>query len=204
MADEKKSRGFQPGHKLWMRRNPKTGHRPSIFKTPDAFSEACKEYFEWVESNPLFEERLFQHNGEVIAGVVSKPRAMSIRSACLHMGISDETWFNYRKRAEFKEVVSWAEAVIYTQKFEGAVAGLMHPVIIARELGLREQVDNTHSAPGGGPIQYEDMTDAERRSRIMDLLNDDGVKSSSGPIDLGSALGSASAPRGRGKAKPTR
>lgn len=47
-----------------------------------------------------------------------------------------------KKAEDFLSVITWAENVIYNQKFEGAAAGIYNANIIARDLGLREGVDN--------------------------------------------------------------
>lgn len=90
-------------------------------------------------------------------------RAMTLEGLCLHLGIVRQTLFNYRNFKNDNEasetekklaaVVEWAEDVMYEQKFTGAAAGVLSAVVISRALGLKEAVDNTHSAPGGGPVQ---------------------------------------------------
>lgn len=47
-----------------------------------------------------------------------------------------------KKAEDFLNVITWAENTIYNQKFEGAAAGIYNANIIARDLGLREGVDN--------------------------------------------------------------
>lgn len=71
---------------------------------------------------------------------VPKPRAMTIQGLCLFIGISRETWSQYRKQNhDFSDIVADAEDIIRTQKFEGAAANLFNPNIIARDLGLAER-----------------------------------------------------------------
>ena len=51
------------GNQFWKARSSH-GRKP-IFPTPDALWEACQEYFQWVEDNPLKETRPFAYQGEV-------------------------------------------------------------------------------------------------------------------------------------------
>ena len=64
------------GNQFWKARS-KHG-RELIFKTPEALWDACVEYFEWVDANPLQEDRPFAYQGAVKHEPVAKMRAMTI------------------------------------------------------------------------------------------------------------------------------
>ena len=105
---------FQPGNQLWKARlSP--GRKPK-FNSCDELWKACQEYFEWAESNPLLEERCFAYQGEVTKASVAKMRAMTVTGLCIHLGISFETWSQYRKKSAFSEVTTQVENIIRTQK----------------------------------------------------------------------------------------
>lgn len=125
------------GNKFWMARS--SHGREPIFKTKQALWKACIEYFEWVHDNPLKGTELVKHQGHGKEFEVSKMRAMTISGLCIFLGISRNTWTNYRERKGFEDVTSRVDDIIYTQKFEGAAGGLLNPVIIARELGLADK-----------------------------------------------------------------
>ena len=72
-------------------------------------------------------------------------RAMTITGFCLFADISDTTWENYCKEKDFIAVTKWIKDVIYSQKFEGAAAGLLNSNIIARDLGLKEKTETEHT-----------------------------------------------------------
>lgn len=129
------------GNEFWKLRS-KHGPRPK-FETPEALWEACLEYFQWVIENPLHEQKAFAHQGTVVTAELEKMRAMTVAGLCLHLGISEQTWYEWEKDEGLSEVASRARRVIYAQKFEGAAAGLLNANIIARELGLREGIDQT-------------------------------------------------------------
>ena len=132
------------GNKFWELR--KSHGRGAIFKSPDELWVKACEYFEWCYENPLYEIKAF-NCGEM--GIVQKPiakmRAMTIQALCFYLGISDDAWLNYCKREDFIGICGDIKKVIYSQKFEGASAGLLNASIIAREIGLTNSDSNAPS-----------------------------------------------------------
>lgn len=139
------------GNQFWKLRSAH-GRKP-MFESPEALWEACCEYFQWVVDTPMQEERVFVSDGTVIRAQVPKMRAMTVQGLCLHLGVSQQTWYEWEKDEGFSEIASRARRVIYVQKFEGAAAGLLNANIIARELGLKEASSHEHSGPNGGPLR---------------------------------------------------
>ncbi|MNN83762.1 hypothetical protein D3C81_2008460 [compost metagenome] len=70
---------------------------------------------------------------------------MTIVGLCLHLGIHRHTWQNYRISEEFDLVCDEIEDRMKQYKFENAVAGLMNPTLIARDIGLvdKQEIDLT-------------------------------------------------------------
>lgn len=161
-----KRRGAPKGNQFWKIRSSH-GCNP-IFEAPEKLWDACVEYFEWNEANPLYTTELTTYQGASKLEEVPKMRAMTNMAMCLFLDISQQTWANYRKRKDFVEVTTRAEAVIRSQKFEGASAGLLNPVIIARDLGLAEI--NKHQGDPDNPIVTKDVTDGELARRAAFLL----------------------------------
>lgn len=131
------------GNRFWEQRSSH-GRKP-IFESADALWDAACEYFEWVQDNPLNEKKLFSYEGDIVEGDIDKMRAMTIQGLCFFLDISRQAYYNYKERKDFVDICERIEAVIYTQKFEGASAGLLNSAIIARELGLAEKQDHTSS-----------------------------------------------------------
>lgn len=157
------------GNQFWKARA--THGRDKIFKTPEDLWSACCEYFEWVDKNPLKEEKLFAYQGEIVRDTVSKIRAMTISGLCLFLDIGVSTWADYRgDRKDFSVVIAQAEEIIYNQKFQGAAADLLNANIIARDLGLRDKQDLEHTGANGGPIKYSGMSEDELDMRIQSLI----------------------------------
>lgn len=132
------------GNQFWKARS-KHG-RDKLFASADALWEACCEYFEWVEENPLYEMKPFAYQGVVIQEPVAKMRAMTIDGLCLFLDIHPSTWYDWRSaKNDFSDIVSRTESVIRSQKFAGAAADLLNASIIARDLGLADKQDHISS-----------------------------------------------------------
>ncbi|MBT1155745.1 DNA-packaging protein [Aminobacter anthyllidis] len=136
------------GNQFWKVRS--SHGRDPIFATPNQLWEACAEYFEWVELNPLYEARPFAYQGDVKVEKIAKMRAMTISGLCIFLDIARVTWAEYAKREGFSYIASQVEEIIRTQKFEGAAADLLNPNIIARELGLADKSELT--GKDGAPL----------------------------------------------------
>lgn len=150
------------GNRFWEARSSH-GRKP-VFENPEQLWQACCEYFEWIENNPLKEEKVFSYQGEITHTNISKMRAMTIMGLCLFLDIDRTTWLAYKAKEGFSIITTRTEEVIYDQKFSGAAADLLNANIIARDLGLKEQ------------SQVEDVTKYKgdrdkRRSRIKELFN---------------------------------
>lgn len=126
-------------NRYWLKRT--THGRTRAFKDAEALWSACVDYFDWVEENPLYSTEVMKFQGEATLVRVPKLRAMTIQGLCLHIGITTETWGQYRKADhDFSDITKQVDMIIRTQKFEGAAADLFNASIIARDLGLSEKL----------------------------------------------------------------
>lgn len=138
------------GNQFWKAR---TKHgRDKLFASSDALWEACCEYFQWVEDNPLWESKVAQYQGDVIDMPVAKMRAMTLSGLCLFLDIDRVTWQRWRAVDDFCSVITRAEEVIYSQKFSGAAADLLNANIIARDLGLADKKDVDQKTEHSGHV----------------------------------------------------
>lgn len=151
------------GNRFWEARS-KHG-KSKLFETPECLYQACCDYFEWVEDNPLWETKAFAYQGIVTTETLPKMRAMTKAGLCLFLDISETGWELYRNRQDYVWVCEWAEKVIYTQKFSGAAADLLNANIIARDLGLADKQQTEHS----GKVD-SNVSDDELDRRINDLI----------------------------------
>ena len=128
---------FAKGNQFWKAR-AKCGRLPK-FHSAEQLLHDCEDYFKWIEENPLYEQKIAGiKKGRPIIVKIPKHRPMTIRGLCLFLGISQVTWWRYKKRSSaFLNICCRVEQIIWVQKFEGAVVGFFKPSIIARELSLK-------------------------------------------------------------------
>lgn len=140
--------GAQKGNQFWKAR---TKHgRDKIFSSKEALWDACCEYFQWVEDNPLIEIKVGWFQGVATQEEVSKMRAMTMDGMCIFLNIGTSTWADWRKKEnDFSEVIANAEMVMRNQKFTGAAADLLNPNIIARDLHLTDKQEINHESKDG-------------------------------------------------------
>lgn len=176
--------GAPSGNKFWTKRSSH-GRKPK-FDNPSDLWDACVEYFEWVDNNPLMETELVKFQGKAKSVLVPKMRAMTIGGLCVFLGIAENTWSNYRNKdvadetgddnsETFIEVCAHVELIIKTQKFEGGAAGFFNPNIIARDLGLVDKKDHTGRFKTAGLVSKvdKDMSDNDASQIYADFLRED-------------------------------
>lgn len=173
---------IKKGQQLW-RLAPRNKR---MFENGDELWDAAVKYFEWCVDNPLLETKAFSSEGTILTEELPKMRAMTLRGLAVFCGFGVRQWGDWsRDRLDLKETIERIEDVIYTQKFEGASAGLLNHAIIIRELGLAEKSEIT--GKDGGPIQTEDVTrDADDFARRMAGLAARAVSDGTGEADPGS------------------
>jgi len=98
--------------------------------------DAASEYFEWVETNPLWEGKVAQYEGCPVEMQIPKMRAMTLVGLARFLHIDRDTWYAYARHSDFSDICKVIEDIIYDQKFVGATAGLLNASIIQRDLGL--------------------------------------------------------------------
>lgn len=154
------------GNRFWELRSSH-GRNP-IFSAPDDLWAAACEYFEWVEENPLWEDKVTSFQGVNTHEPIAKMRAMTVEGLCLFLDISKQAWSEYKTRQGFGDVTSRIDDVIRSQKFAGAAADLLNANIIARDLGLADR--NEHSGKDGAPIETTSKTDRELAKALAAIL----------------------------------
>ncbi len=138
-------------------RNPK-------FKNNEELWQGAQEYFQWVEDNPLKEDKVFNYQGEIVRTGVSRMRAMTISGLCVFLDIGTSTYDDYRKKEDFSGVIRKIDDIIYTQKFTGAAADMLNANIIARDLGLADKREVKN-----------DASDMETLEKLTEFLRENGI-----------------------------
>lgn len=132
------------GNRFWEKR-AKHG-REKIFKKPEYLWEAACEYFKWCEDNPLMAAEakvvsMGKVGSEIVNAEVPKMRAFTWEGLEIFLDISSLRDYKTNPAyQDFLQVITRIERIIYNQKFTGAAAGFLDSRIIARDLGLRENV----------------------------------------------------------------
>lgn len=123
------------GNELWKQ----ALGRPRKIKDPNHLWEVACEYFQWCDDNPLLVKDWV--GKDAIEVEKEHLRAYTIHGLCIFMGVNTKYLNDLMddKPEIYSEVVTRIREVIYTQKFEGAAAGLLNQNIIARDLGLIER-----------------------------------------------------------------
>lgn len=162
------------GNQFWKARSSH-GRNP-IFAEPEQLRAACLEYLEWIEANPLKEEKVFNGKDGIVRADVAKMRAMTIGGLCIFLGIDRTTWIEYGKKEDFSKVTREIEEIIRDQKFAGAAADLLNANIIARDLGLAEKKE--HTGADGAPLVPE--TSPRDLAKAVASLLSKGIKADGG------------------------
>jgi hypothetical protein len=132
------------GNQFWKLR---TKHgRDKLFSSPEILWEAACEYFQYVIDNPIEVEETKTKPNSVEVTVNKLQRPFSWDGLELYLDIESlrdyKTNPNYK---DFSQVITRIGKVIYTNKFEGASAGVFNHNIIARDLGLKDQTENKNT-----------------------------------------------------------
>lgn len=129
------------GNKFWELRL-KHG-RDRIIKNSDALWENACEYFQWCDDNPIYETNFMGKDVQQVE--IPHTRVYQKPAFAIACGVS--AWrviSDLRNVSEdFLQVITRIEEIIYTQKFEHAAVGIFNASIIARDLGLKENIDTT-------------------------------------------------------------
>jgi len=112
--------------------------------TPQKLWNKAIEYLQWLDENPLKEEKVF---GTGFRGEVSKMKAPTLSGFCVYAGIGTSTFDRYKTDDDkaYRDITKHIQDLFFAIKFEGAAADLMNPNIIARETGLADKTETNQT-----------------------------------------------------------
>ena len=123
--------------------------RDRIFERPEDMKSAAIEYFQACENNPIFDT---DFRGKDVQEVrLPKHRVYTYQGLCVFLGVNTDYFNDFRtslrnktdeKSKAYSLVIKWIDNVIYQNKYEKAACGILNPMIISRDLGLKDQVEN--------------------------------------------------------------
>lgn len=143
---------FPKENQLWQLR-AKHG-RDRLFNNAEELWQAALEYFEYIDGNPIIKiDFRGPYNDQVN---IPLQRPYTIQGLCLYLDCNVGYFNDFEYQLANKKKENWSEKdrdfsvilarirqTIYSQKLDGAVAGIFNPVVISRDLGLidRTQTD---------------------------------------------------------------
>lgn len=129
------------GNQYWKQRS-KHG-RDKLFADSNLLWEAAVEYFELTDSRKWTKKDWVGKDAMEVERMTDTPYTIS--AMCLYFDCSREWWTKFRKDApeDFLPIIARIEAIMHSQKFEGAAVGAFNANIIARDLGLTDKSDIT-------------------------------------------------------------
>ena len=152
------------GNNYWQFRNK---HGRDYKYTPELlWTEFC-QYSKWMEETPLLEEKGFAFQGVVTKEKFAKMRVMTLRGFCMFADLAQQTYNQYRGNKDFNDVITRIDDAIYLNKFEGACADLINPNIIARDLGLSDNINHQNN---GGKFEHTEPLSNEIIEKLIDKL----------------------------------
>lgn len=154
------------GNQYWKLRS-KHG-RDKLFATPELLWDAACEYFQWCQENPLEETKAFAFQGVITTAELPKMRAMTMSQLCFYLNCNEAYFRNFKLQLpegeqDFNAVIRDIEQVIYNQKFQGAAAGLLDANIIARDLGLKDNVNHLNNGDDFKPTSITVSTSDQQK-----------------------------------------
>lgn len=132
------------GNKFWELRS-KHG-RDKLFASSELLWQAACEYFQWCEDNPIEAE---DNKGTKNVNKVKFVRPYTKEGLYLYLDVSPHWLDNFKKAAseDFLYIICKIEMTIRRQKLEGSIVGIYNANIIARELGLTENINQNVTIP---------------------------------------------------------
>lgn len=142
------------GNQFWRLRKDMTedGRKLSI----NQVQELSQEYIDRCVKEKLYE--IDFRGKDAMPVEIPKMIGMSIWGLCHHLGITFETWSQWRKDKKYSEICMRVETVIKAYNIEGAASGFLNHAIIARLEGLKDSQDHNITQEEPLRIKINDKT----------------------------------------------
>lgn len=150
--------------------------QPRRYTSPEHMFADVMGYFKWISDFPLLEARSATYQGITEFYDLTKKRTPTLGGMQLFLGLQNKDWVEFRNgegvdpehSESFKRICEWVEMEIYRQKFENAAAGLLNPMIIARDLGLTEKSEIT--GKDGEPLGNLTVDPSKLSTEVLEAL----------------------------------
>ena len=118
--------------------------------------DAAVEYFETCDNNPIYE---LDYRGKNLTKILlPKHRVYTYQGLCVFLDVNTDYFTDFKDSikgktdelsSDFSRVIKWIDNVIYQNKFEKAACGILNPMIISRDLGLKDSTETKVDAGNG-------------------------------------------------------
>lgn len=130
---------FEEGNQFWKQRS-KHG-RDKIIESPQVMLDAVYEFLALKSESTIDKPELLK--GGDAAGTqcnLTTKDYPTLAELAHFLGFKTlQSWYNYKERPDFLEVITHAEEIIKTWKIKGASVGAYNQSIVARDLGLADK-----------------------------------------------------------------
>lgn len=113
--------------------------------TPEEVFDFAVRYFSWAESEAIKAIETAAFQGVVSESLVHKPRVFTLTGLALFMGVNINRFARWRTEAGYSDVMEFIDNVIYEQKYQLGVAGIINHTIVGKELGIDKPQEITIS-----------------------------------------------------------
>ncbi|QGH77210.1 terminase small subunit [Escherichia phage BEK1-1] len=113
--------------------------------TPEEVFDFAVRYFSWAESEAIKAIETAAFQGVVSENLVHKPRVFTLTGLALFMGVNINRFARWRTEAGYSDVMEFIDNVIYEQKYQLGVAGIISSTIVGKELGIDKPQEITIS-----------------------------------------------------------
>lgn len=140
--------------------------------TPQEWSDTFMSYLE-DRGARVWNKKESIKSGDLAGKTMDVPTQLplTIESFCVFANVSKQTFYNYEREIGYEEyfdITTYMREVIESDQLDGATVGAYNPNIIARKLGLSENIDHTTK---GDKMQSIPLTLSDGRT-YDDLKNE--------------------------------
>lgn len=135
---------FGRGNRIWSTR--KTWGPPPLYAGPDELWAKCVEYFDWLDENPIIEQKAVAGKGVVN---VYRNHPPTIEGLCVHLGVSTKTWWDWRNdRPDLVNVIARVDQMIRGDQIVGGLTDQYNSNLTARITGLADKSETDVTTKG--------------------------------------------------------
>ena len=113
--------------------------------TPEEVFDFAVRYFSWAEGEAIKAIETAAFQGVVSESLVHKPRVFTLTGLALFMGVNINRFAKWRTEAGYSDVMEFIDNVIYEQKYQLGVSGIINSTIVGKELGIDKPQEITIS-----------------------------------------------------------